>query len=160
MNKMSRRAAACLPFVCATVALAGGTGEAGERFVQKLALPGQRTAVVAEGDLEARSMGSYSVRVYSTERAQPGDDTTFFSSGVIRPRDGGVERILLADVDGSGRSSLVVVIRSAGSGGYLSADAFAIGPGAVTLRGSVSGLPANADPVAVLRSSMRHSRKD
>jgi hypothetical protein len=156
-NKLLRRVAPWLLFVCAAVALAA---EAGERFVQKLALPGQQTAVVAEGDFEARSIGSYSVRVYSTEGAQPGDDTTFFSSGLIRPRDGVVEKILLADVDGSGRSSLVVVIRSAGSGGYLSADAFAIGPGAVTLRGSVSELPPNADPVAVLSSSIRQPKKE
>lgn len=156
-NRVSRSVVACVLFTCATVALAG---EASERFVQKLALPGQRTAVVAEGDLEARSIGSYSVRVYSTEGAQPGDDTTFFSSGLIRARDGVVEKIMLADVDGSGRLSLVVVIRSAGTGGYLSADAFAIGNRSVVLRGSVSGLPANADPVSSLRSSMRQHKKE
>lgn len=155
-NNLSSRTVSCLFFFCAAVALAG---EPGERFVQKLALPGQQTAVVAEGDLEARSIGSYSVRVYSTEGAQPGDDTTFFSSGLIRARDGAVEKILLADVDGSGRSSLVVVIRSAGSGGYLSADAFAIGHRAATLRGSVSGLPANADPISALKSSMRQRKE-
>jgi hypothetical protein len=156
-NRVPPAVVACLLSFCATVALAA---EAGERFVQKLALPGQRTAVVAEGDLEARSIGSYSVRVYSTEGAQPGDDTTFFSSGLIRARDGVVEKILLADVDGSGRSSLVVVIRSVGTGGYLSADAFAIGNRSVTLRGSVSGLPANADPVSSLKSSMRRHKKE
>ena len=40
------------------------------------------TAVVAEGDFEARSIGSFTVRLYSTENAQPGDDTTFFVGGV------------------------------------------------------------------------------
>ena len=156
-SKASRSALPSLLFVGASVALAS---EAGERFVQKLALPGQRTAVVAEGDLEARSIGSYSVRVYSTQGALPGDDTTFFSSGLIRARDGVVEKILLADVDGSGRLSLVVVIRSVGTGGYLSADAFAIGNRPVVLRGSVFGLPANADPVASLRASRRQHKNE
>jgi hypothetical protein len=61
-----------------------------------------------------------------------------------------VEQVLLADLDNDGSSSLVVVMRSAGSGGYLSADAFAIGRNTVTHRASVSGLPANADPVMAL----------
>ena len=45
-------------------------------FVEKLALPSGQTAVVAEGDFEARSIGSYSVRIYSRQSAQPDDDTT------------------------------------------------------------------------------------
>ena len=48
--------------------------------------------MVAEGDFEARSIGSYSVRIYSRQSAQPDVDTTFFSSGVIRARDGTVEK--------------------------------------------------------------------
>jgi ecotin len=124
-------------------------------FVQKLALPTGQTAVVAEGDFEARSIGSYSVRIYSTQSAQPDDDTTFFSSGVIRARDGTVEKVFLADLGTDGPPSLVVAIRSAGSGGYLSADAFTIGKNTVVLRASVSGVPANADPVVALKSSLQ-----
>jgi len=124
-------------------------------FVQKLALPTGQTAVVAEGDFEARSLGSYSVRIYSTQSAQPDDDTTFFSSGVIRARDGTVEKVFLADLGNDGPPSLVVAIRSAGSGGYLSADAFTIGKNTVVLRASVSGVPANADPVVALKSSLQ-----
>jgi hypothetical protein len=73
--------------------------------------------VVAEGDFEARSTGSYSVLIYSTQHAQEGDDTTFFSSGVVRARDGSVEKGLLADLGDGGNPSLIVTIRSAGSGG-------------------------------------------
>ena len=127
--------------------------DAAPRFLHKLALPGGRTAVVAEGDLEARSIGSYSVRIYSTENAQAGDDTTFFAAGVVRARDGAVEKVLLTDL--GGRPSLVVAIRSAGSGGYLSADAYTIDKDKVALRASVSGLPANADPVAALKSALQ-----
>ena len=129
--------------------------ETNARFVQKLAFPAGQTAVVAEGDFEARSIGSYSVRVYSRESAQPDDDTTFFSAGVIRARDGTVEKAFLANIANDGSPSLVVVIRSAGSGGYLSADAFTIANKMVLFRASVAALPANADPVAALKSSLQ-----
>ena len=142
----------CLLLLCSSLA---GAAEPTRRFVQKLALPTGQTAVVAEGEFEARSIGSYSVRVYSTQSAQPNDDTTFFSAGVIRARDGTVDRIFLADLGNDGASSLVVAIRSAGSGGYLSADAFTIGKNTVVLRASVSGLAGNADPVVALKSSLQ-----
>jgi ecotin len=128
-------------------------------FAQKLALPGGQTVVVAEGDFEARSTGSYSVRAYSAHPAHADDDTTFFSSGVIRARDGIVEKILLADLSNGNPPSLVVAIRSAGSGGYLSADAFTIGNNTIVLHASVSGLPSNADPVAALISSVQTSKQ-
>src|SRR5512147_2481873 len=81
-----------------------------DRFVQKLALPDGQAVVVAEGDLEARSIGTYTVRLYSS------DDTTRYLSGVIAVRDGSIESIRLADLDGRGEQ-LVVIVRSAGSGG-------------------------------------------
>ena len=130
-------------------------GESTARFVQKIALASGQTAVVAEGDFEARSIGSYSVRVYSTLNERPQDDTNFFSAGVIRPRDGTVEKVFLADLGNDRPPSLVVAIRSAGSGGYLSADAYTIGINTVVLRASVSGLAANADAVAALKSSLQ-----
>ena len=81
-------------------------------FVEKLALPSGQTAVVAEGDFEARSIGSYSVRIYSRQSGQPDDDTTFFSSGVIRARDGTVEKVFLAELGNDDPPSLVVAIRT------------------------------------------------
>ena len=128
-------------------------------FVQKLALASGQTAVVAEGDFEARSIGSYSVRIYSRQSAQPKDDTTFFSAGVVRARDGTIDKVFLADLTTGGPPSLIVVIRSAGSGGYLSADAFAIGKNTVVLRASVAGLAANADPVVALKSSLQSAKQ-
>jgi len=128
-------------------------------FVHKLALATGQTAVVAEGDFEARSIGSYSVRIYSTQNAQPDDDTSFFSSGVVRARDGTIEKVILADLGNGGPPSLVVAIRSAGSGGYLSADAFTIGKNTVVLRASVAGLAANADPIAAVKSSLQGAKQ-
>ena len=128
-------------------------------FVQKLALASGQTAVVAEGDFEARSIGSYSVRIYATKSAQSNDDTAFFSAGVVRARDGTIEKVFLADLGNDGPLSLVVAIRSAGSGGYLSADAFTIGKNTVVLRASVSGLAANADAVAALKSALQGAKQ-
>ncbi|MBE0626189.1 MAG: hypothetical protein IH606_15385 [Burkholderiales bacterium] len=132
--------------------------DTGPRFVHKLALPDGRTAVVAEGEFEARSIGSYSVRIYSTQNAQAGDDTTFFVVGIVRARDGTVEKALLADLGKDGPPDLVVAIRSAGSGAYLSADAYTIGKDKIALRATLSGLPANADPVAALKSALQEPR--
>ena len=129
-------------------------------FVHKLALPSGPTVVVAEGDFEARSIGSYSVRVYDTQNAQANDDTTFFSAGIIRPRDGTIEKVFFAQLGNDGAPSLVVAIRSAGSGGYLSADAFTIGKNTVVVRASVAGLAANDDPVLALNSALQdHNQK-
>ena len=153
---VSKVQVACLFLLCASLA---GAAEPTRRFVQRLALPTGQTAVVAEGDFEARSIGSYSVRVYSIQSAQPNDDTTFFSSGVIRARDGTVDKVFLADLGDDGAPSLVVAIRSAGSGGYLSADAFTIGKHTIVLRASVFGLTANADPVVALKSSLQDARQ-
>ncbi|HCU52920.1 MAG TPA: hypothetical protein DIC36_01085 [Gammaproteobacteria bacterium] len=125
------------------------------RFVQKLHLGANQVAVISEGDFEARSIGSYSIRIYSTDGALPGDDTTFFVSGIIRPRDGTVEKVSLIDLDTKGLPSLVVQIRSVGTGGYLSADAFAVTKTAISLRGSVSGLASNADIAAALRTVIK-----
>ncbi len=122
-----------------------------ERFLSKLALPTGQTVVVAEGDFEARSIGSFSVRLY--EAAAAPDETTFFTSGLVRARDGVIERVMLADVDGDKRQDVVVIVRSVGSGNYLSAHAFAVAKGKLIDRGAVAGLAAGADPVKALRRS-------
>lgn len=96
-----------------------------DRFIQKIKLTSELTAVVAEGDFEARSIGSFSVRLYSTENAQPEDNTTFFVAGIIRERDGYIEKVKLVDIDGNRKTELVVIVRNVGTGSYLSADAFA-----------------------------------
>jgi hypothetical protein len=127
--------------------------QASERFVAKIALPTGQTAVVAEGDFEARSIGSFSVRLYA--KAEPPDATTFFTSGLVRPRDGTVEKIVLADVDGSGEQEIVVITRSAGSGGYLSAQAFVVTGDQVSFVAEVNDLPPNEDVVEALRKAAR-----
>ena len=124
-----------------------------DRFLAKLTLPTGQTLVVAEGDFEARSIGSFSVRLY--EAAPAGDETTFFSDGLIRARDGVIEQAVLADLDGDSRPEVVVIVRSAGSGGYQSAHAFAIADDKMVFLAMVEGLAADADPVAALRMSRK-----
>ena len=135
--------------------LASGTLHAAdsERFVTEVELPSGQTAVVAEGDFEARSIGSFSVRLYDV--APPGDQTTFIRAGIVRPRDGTVEKVMLADVDGDRRPEIIVLARSTGTGSYLSAHAFAFDKHGLTFRAAVSGLPPDAEPIATLRNSIR-----
>lgn len=140
------------------VLLASGTLYAAEseRFITKLKLPSGQTVVVAEGDFEARSIGSFSIRLY--DAATPGDETTFFRSGLVRPRDGVIEKVLLADVAGDRRPEIVVIVRSVGTGSYLSAQAFTVDRQRLLFRAAVDSLPPDADPLAALRKAGRKRR--
>jgi hypothetical protein len=124
-----------------------------DRTVSKLTLPNGTTVVVAEGDFEARSVGSFSVRLY--EAAAAPDETTFFTSGLVRARDGAVEKVMLADINGDQQQEVVVTIRSIGTGNYISAHAFAVTNDKLVFLAEVEGLAANADPVAALRKSIK-----
>lgn len=132
------------------------TAHAQERYVAKLKLPSNQTLVVAEGDFEARSIGSFSVRLYAA--AEAADETTFFVAGLVRPRDGTVEKTILADIDGDRRQDLVVIVRSAGSGSYQSAHAFAIRKDRLAPIAAVEGLAKAADPVAALKKAHRQQK--
>ena len=123
--------------------------ESNDRFVRELALPDGRAVVVAEGDLEARSIGSYAVRLYASA------DATSYSDGVILQRDGTIEDVRLADLDGKGKLQMVVIVRSAGTGGYLSAQAFSFTNKQIEVRSHVENLPKDADPVAALTRTTR-----
>jgi hypothetical protein len=140
-------------FALALLLLADGALAAADsaRFIAQVKLPSGQTVVVAEGDFEARSLGSFSLRLY--EAAGPEDATTFFSAGVVCARDGSIERVVVADVTGDSQPEVVVIVRSVGTGGYLSAQAFTIAAQQLSLQSKVVDLPADADPVAALRAS-------
>jgi hypothetical protein len=123
------------------------------RVVQTVALPSGAHVVVAEGDREPRSIGSYALRLYA--KGEPSFPADAYVAGAIRARDGSIERVLVEDVDRDGRPEVVVLVRSAGTGGHQQADAFAIGARRVSLRASVSKLAKDADPVAALRARLR-----
>jgi hypothetical protein len=124
----------------------------GDRFVQKVALPDGQAVVIAEGDLEARSIGTYAVRLYSAS------DTTFYQSGLIAKRDGSIDSVGLADLDGKGEQQLVVIVRSAGSGGYLSAQAFSFDDERIEARSHVENLAKDADPIAALTHTTKSDK--
>lgn len=114
------------------------------------ATSGNLAATVHQGPLESYSIGSYSLRVYDIRHPKYPYD--HFVAGVIRPRDGGVERLQLADVGGDPAPEVVIVIRNAGSSGVLSADAFRFVNNTLELFKSAVELPSLADPVAALRA--------
>ena len=122
------------------------------RFIKKIALPSGQTVVITEGDFEARSIGSFSVRLY--DAAPPADMTTFFTSGLIRSRNGTIEKIELVDVDANQGPEIIVFVRSAGTGGYLSAHAFSFDERNLVFRAAVEDLPPEFDPVVDLRKTI------
>ncbi|MDA0577931.1 MAG: MliC family protein [Verrucomicrobia bacterium] len=130
-------------------------GQHAERYVQIKQHPAGPVVAVAEGDGEPRSVGSYSVRVYS--HANPDFPTDDFIGGVVRARDGVVEDVVFADIDHDGSVEVVVVIRSVGTGSYLSADAFTFNGKQLHVTATASGLPKDADCVAVLRERVKAS---
>jgi hypothetical protein len=139
--------------VLVTLAFAASSVGASGRFVAKLSLPSGQTVVVSEGEFEARSIGSYSVRLYRS--AAPENETTFFISGLVSARDGVVEKVMLVDINGDELAEIVVVVRSVGTGSYLSAHAFSVDMNQrLILLASIEGLQSTADPVAALRETI------
>ena len=125
---------------------------ASDRFIKILKLPSGQTAVISEGEFEARSIGSFSVRLYQAAPAE--DETIFFISGLTSARDGFIERVVLSDINGDTQPEIIVVVRSAGIGSYLSAHAFMTSNGQkLTLNSIVEGLQSEADPVSALKKS-------
>jgi hypothetical protein len=148
-----RAACRALPAVLLLVGATSLAQAQDGRVVQTVALPSGAHVVVAEGDREPRSIGSYAVRLYA--KGDPSFPADAFVAGTIRARDGSIERVLVEDVDRDGRPEVVVLVRSAGTGGYQQADAFAIGSRRVSLRASVANLAKDADPMAALRARVR-----
>jgi hypothetical protein len=58
-------------------------------------------------------------------------------------------------IDGDDRPEIVVITRSVGSGGYLSADAWRYRDGSLEWVLSVSDLDKGADPIQVLRDKAK-----
>ncbi len=117
-------------------------------FQKSLLLNKELLVLVSENTLEPRSVGSYTVNTYLA--ANPEQRYDRFITGLVMPRNGFVEALKIVDLNSDGDKELVVVIRSAGTGSYLSADAFDIHRDNLTFLKSVTGLAADADPVSVL----------
>lgn len=100
--------------------------QAADGFFQQLTLPTGQVVTVGEGRGEPASTGSYDVRLYTG--ANPEFPLDQFIDGKVLPRDGSIKALKLQDLDGDRQPELIVIVESAGSGSYLSADAFTILP--------------------------------
>jgi hypothetical protein len=139
-------------------ALAEGA-ETSSRFVRMLHVPNSpEVIVITEGEFEGRSGGSYALRIYGgSSQKYPLDD---FVTGTIRPRDGAIERIKVDSIGSGNQVEIIVVIRSVGTGGYLSADAFRYRAKSLVLVASVAGLDKRADPTVALRETSQGEKSE
>jgi len=129
---------------------------AGERYTKKHQLDVKHMVVVAEGDYEPRSIGSYSIRLYKILSAEYPTDN--YVCGFIRPRDGVVENVLFEDLDENGTAEIIVIMRCAGTGSYISADAFKYAKEKLALLVRVEQLDNNADFVAALKLQLKKQK--
>ncbi|MHC9244886.1 PliI family lysozyme inhibitor of I-type lysozyme [Aeromonas jandaei] len=126
------------------------TGQAAESFFKQLTLPSGQVITVAEGRGEPASIGSYDVRLYSG--ANPQFPLDQFIDGKVLPRDGSIKELKLLDLNGDKQPELVVIMESAGSGSYLSADAFTISAqGGLDTFNHVEGLGPKEDVIEALK---------
>ena len=92
---------------------ASAPSTAGDRFVGRVALRDGFVCVVAEGDLEPRSIGTFAVRAYRDL------DVGDYVAGVITPRNGFVKAAYRPSRDPAGSDEIVVEVETAGSGRYV-----------------------------------------
>jgi hypothetical protein len=117
-------------------------------------LPDQRVAVVSEGDLEAASIGSYSVAVFKDAALLD------FAAGAVFSRDGSVfprgraPQHALADINGDGVKELIVFQHTAGSGDYVQVDALRLDAHAIKLVVRVS-IDTRHDAIAALKAGYK-----
>lgn len=102
------------------------TTQAADGFFKQLTLPSGQVITVSEGRGEPASIGSYDVRLYSG--ANPEFQLDQFIDGKVLPRDGFIKELKLQDLNGDKQPELIVIVESAGTGSYQSADAFTLDP--------------------------------
>jgi beta-lactamase regulating signal transducer with metallopeptidase domain len=115
-----------------------------DRFIRKLPVPDRKcTLVVSEGDFESRSIGSYTVRLYSNEFTPEDAPAEWqcdsFSGSLTRERDGSIKEISFTDIDDDGKKDLVVEIECAGTGSYRTFDAYSFANNRLRLIASIGG---------------------
>ena len=141
-------------FAATTVSANDGS----ERFIERFDLANGQSVIVEEGILEARSIGSFTIRLYAA--APPGDDTTFFLDGLVVARQGTIEAVKFADVDCDKNDDIIVVSRSVGTGGYLSVYAFKSEDNHLIAIKTEEGLLSDADPVGLIKCSFGDVEKE
>lgn len=125
------------------------------RLALRVALPTGQVATAIEGEHEPRSTGSYALRIYAPSDPQFPQDR--FVAGVVRPRDGTLEDLRVDDVDRDGQPEVLVLVRNAGSGGFLQVDAYTITNDGPTLVVSLHDLPHDAVPEREIDTAWRRA---
>ena len=111
---------------------------------------------VSESESEPRSIGSYAIRLYiPLDPEWPFDS---FVDGDVLPRDGVVEALIYDDINADGVEDAIVVMRSVGSGGYLSADGFILSNEGLGPPIHVDGITERSDLVQELRNLLKKDR--
>jgi Periplasmic lysozyme inhibitor of I-type lysozyme len=110
------------------VALVVSPAWGADRFVAQFPMRGGFVCVVAEGDREPRSIGTFSVRVY--RNLEVGD----YAVGIIARRDGFVRKAYALPSAEDGREEIAVEVETAGSGRYAKLHVFRFDPSTRTLR--------------------------
>ena len=77
--------------------------------------------VIYEGINEARSIGSCTIKVYKNYDDRFIDDLI---TGLVFPRDGGIENVWISDFNNNGDLEIIVNTRNAGSGGSGNIDRY------------------------------------
>ncbi|MBA4387756.1 MAG: hypothetical protein C0404_07230 [Verrucomicrobia bacterium] len=98
-------------------ALACSFSLAEDRFAGEIKIPGGLTAVVAEGNLEPGSIGTYTIRIYRDLKSGA------YITGIIREREGAVKGASAVDLDKDGKQEIAVEIE-VGSSKARSLDVF------------------------------------
>ncbi len=117
----------------------------------ELRLQSNVVAIVSEGPLEPRSLGSYSLRIYQIlDPKYPYDN---YVAGMLVPRDGSIEALKAKDINGDGVEEIIVITRVAGSGSYISAVAYEYNGEKLNVIASVNDLMPDIDPIESLLSA-------
>lgn len=124
---------------------------------QKQRHPSGLIVVASEGNYEPHSIGSYTIFLYEEQIIKENSKLNWlkYLDGHIINRDGSVEDLLFADINGDAEKDIVVTIRCVGSGSYLSADGFLIKDKQLELYRSVSDLDKDANPVLALKQKKK-----
>ncbi|MYA88888.1 MAG: hypothetical protein F4X97_10635 [Boseongicola sp. SB0662_bin_57] len=102
---------------------------------------------------EPRSIGSYAL--WTCEILDPDWPRESFAAGPVREREGTVEALFFEDVDGDETGDVIVVVRSAGFVGYVSANVHGVRGRTRRQHVSIKGVDGAADPVRALRGRAR-----
>jgi len=149
-----------LTWLCISLALASNVtwaaeAEAPDTHSKQVYLTSGQLALASMGSLEPMSIGSYALRMYKPLDVEfPYDN---FLVGLVRSRDGVLDSVTLADINGDGQDEVIVIMSSAGSGNYFAADAIEFNAGKLNCIASVDFVDGNAALLSTLRQAYQQN---